>query len=150
MGLQVQHANTEDRQWAARLMADSEPWKTLHRTLEDCERSVSDPLYHIFIARNESERAGFIMLQDAGVAGSPYVKSIAVHPLYRGKGVGTRLLTFAEEYYRERSRHIFLCVSSFNTRAQQFYRSNGWINVGELRDYVVEGYSELLFYKRIR
>jgi len=41
-------------------------------------------------------------------------------------------------------------VSSFNTRAQAFYARHGYRQVGQFDDYVIEGASELLLYKRAR
>jgi ribosomal protein S18 acetylase RimI-like enzyme len=42
---------------------------------------------------------------------------------------------------------VFLCVSSFNERAQKLYQRLGYERVGELPDYVVKGYSEILMRK---
>jgi ribosomal protein S18 acetylase RimI-like enzyme len=44
---------------------------------------------------------------------------------------------------------VFLFVSSFNDKAQQFYRSLGYQRVGEVQDYVIRGHSELLMRKTI-
>jgi ribosomal protein S18 acetylase RimI-like enzyme len=83
------------------------------------------------------------------VAGSPYIKSVAVYPEFRGKRIGASLLSFAEELFRGRSKYIFLCVSSFNRRAQKFYDMNGYKVVGELKDYIIDGASEILIHKRL-
>ena len=66
----------------------------------------------------------------------------------RGTGVGSALLIHAEQYFPE-ARHIFLCVSSFNARARQLYERRGYTAVGELKDYVIEGASEILMHKRL-
>jgi ribosomal protein S18 acetylase RimI-like enzyme len=57
-------------------------------------------------------------------------------------------MTFTEQRFRDRG-HLFLLVSSFNPRAQQFYRHHGYESIGELKDYIVSGHSELIFYKRL-
>ena len=44
---------------------------------------------------------------------------------------------------------MFLCVSSFNTRARALYERLGYQVVGELRDYVVRGHSEWLLRKSV-
>jgi ribosomal protein S18 acetylase RimI-like enzyme len=148
--IQILPASDNDKQWAAELMASSDPWVTLGRTLEHCKRVTLDNSNHVFIAWKEKERTGMIILQDKGVAGSPYIKSIAIDTAYRSKGIGKLLLQFAEDYYRSSSRHLFLCVSSFNTSAQKFYKLNGWEIIGEFKDYVLEGFSEILMYKRLQ
>lgn len=148
--IQILPASDKDKQWAAELMASTDPWVTLGRTLEQCRMVTLDTSNHLFIAWMERERAGMIILQDKGVAGSPYIKSIAIDTTYRGIGIGKLLLQFAEDYYRSSSRHLFLCVSSFNTSAQKFYKLNGWDTIGEFKDYVIEGFSEILMYKRLQ
>lgn len=148
--IQIIPATDSDKQWAAELMASSEPWVTLGRTLETCKTNTFDPISHVFVAWRDQQRCGMIILQDKGVAGSPYVKSIAIAPEFRSHGIGQELLQFAEEHYRNNSRHLFLCVSSFNTRAQQFYKVHSWEVIGEFKDYVIEGASEILMYKRLR
>ena len=47
-------------------------------------------------------------------------------------------------------RHFFLCVSSFNTRARAFCPRQGYRQVGQFHDEVIDGASELLLYKRVR
>jgi ribosomal protein S18 acetylase RimI-like enzyme len=42
-----------------------------------------------------------------------------------------------------------MCVSSFNERAQELYERLGYKAVGELKDYIISGHSEILFRKRI-
>jgi hypothetical protein len=48
------------------------------------------------------------------------------------------------------ARHFLLCVSSFNARAQAFYTRHGYRQVGQFDDYVIDGASELLLYKRVQ
>lgn len=57
-------------------------------------------------------------------------------------------MAFAEQRFAGRG-HLFLLVSSFNERAQHFYREHGYQFVGELKDYLVPGHSELIFHKRL-
>jgi ribosomal protein S18 acetylase RimI-like enzyme len=47
------------------------------------------------------------------------------------------------------SRDIFLLVSDFNTDAQNFYARLGYVQVGKLDDYVVQGVSELVMWKKL-
>lgn len=85
-----------------------------------------------------------------GLAGSPYVASIAVAEDRRGRGVGEQLLDFVEAHFRPDARHLFLCVSSFNERARRLYERLGYEPVGEFQDYVVDGASEVLMHKWLR
>jgi len=149
-GVAIAPATEEERDWAACLLARSEPWITLGASLEACRESCRDPGYLLYIAHDGGRPRGAILLQRRGVAGSPYVKSIAVDPEHRSRGVGAALLEFAEKLFRDESRHLFLCVSSFNRRAYSFYERQGYSAVGMLEDYVIEGASEILMHKRLR
>ena len=76
-----------------------------------------------------------------------YIQSFDIMPGWRGNGVGTQLLNFAEEYIFDKTPNVFLCVSSFNKDAKRFYANHGYETVGELKNYVLEGYSEILMRK---
>ena len=146
----INPATMEEREWCAGLMAGSDPWITLGRTIEVCRPICHDPEYMLYVAHLEDKPCGFILLHRRGVAGSPYIASIATHESFRGKGVGSRLLAFAEDLFRSKARLIFLCVSSFNDRARKLYERKGYEVVGELKDYVIDGASEILMHKWLR
>jgi ribosomal protein S18 acetylase RimI-like enzyme len=139
----------DDHEWAARLMAASDPWVTLGRGLEACRATCHRPEFTQFIAREGDQRCGVVLVDPRGLAGSPYLVSIAVMPDWRGRGAGAALLGHCERVAAQTSRHFFLCVSSFNTRAQTFYLRQGYRLVGEFDDYLIEGASERLMYKRV-
>lgn len=143
-------ATEEERDWAAGLMACTEPWISLKASYESCYQSCHDNEYLLFIAHASGTACGMMLLQRRGVASSPYLKSIAVQDSMRGQGTGSALLNFAENYFRPVSRHFFLCVSSFNIAAIAFYQRHGYSQVGEFRDYIIEGASEILMHKRLK
>ena len=149
-GAEIRKGREEDQEWCARLMATSEPWITLGQDLELCRQKVARAGTELFVAEDGAGRelAGFILLVPYGFAGSPYINSIAVASEARGRGVGADMLRFAEEHFAGRQ-HLFLLVSSFNARAQAFYRRERYEYVGELKDYIVPGHSELIFRKTL-
>ena len=138
----------DDREWAARLMAGSDPWISLGRGLEQCQAACRRPEFVLVVALEGDERCGFALVNPRGVAGSPYLASIAVAERWRSRGVGAALLDYCE-LRAAPSRHFFLCVSSFNVRARAFYERHGYRQVGEFPDYIVDGASEWLMHKRI-
>ena len=148
--LEILPAKGEEREWAAVLMANSDPWVMLGRGLDACRLRCNDPESHLFIAHAKGATCGFILIHPHGMAGAPYVASIAVTEGFRNQGIGSRLLGFAEDLFTGRARYIFLCVSSFNVRARVLYERLGYTTVGELRDYVIDGASEYLMHKRLR
>jgi [ribosomal protein S18]-alanine N-acetyltransferase len=143
----IEPATDAEKIWAARLMAASEPWITLRADEEQCLKACLHPEHLVFIAHDCGQAAGLIVLHPRGLAGAPYIKSICISESFRGKGVGVSMILFSENLFRPDSRHIFLCVSSFNTRAQAFYKRLGYNKVGEFQDYIIRGASELLFHK---
>jgi ribosomal protein S18 acetylase RimI-like enzyme len=146
--LTIERAEENDFEWCARLMAGNEPWITLRRSLDECRVALRRPGSELFVARARRRPAGFILLHPYGFAGSPYIQSVAVAEGARSRGIGTQLVAFAERQMAAR-RFIFLCVSSFNRRAQKLYRRLGYQCVGEIPDYIVEGHSELLLCKKL-
>jgi [ribosomal protein S18]-alanine N-acetyltransferase len=140
----------DDREWAAALMAASDPWLTLGRGIEACRAACQRLECAIFVARDAHGRCGFALVNPRGVAGAPYLAAIAIDPSWRGHGVGAALMAYCEGQAALTSRHFFLCVSSFNTRARDFYHRQGYRRVGEFEDYLIEGASEWLMHKRVR
>jgi ribosomal-protein-alanine N-acetyltransferase len=147
--LEILPAQTGEREWASELMANSDPWMMLGRGLDACRMKCNDRDHHLFIAHSHGDPCGFVLIHPHGVAGSPYIASIAVAENFRSRGIGTHLLDFTEDLFQGRSRYVFLCVSSFNLRARALYERRGYSIVGELKDYAIDGASELLMHKRL-
>jgi ribosomal protein S18 acetylase RimI-like enzyme len=148
--MRIELATPADFEWCAALMASTDPWITLGRDLQACREAMQLPGYTVWMARDESGAPlGFLRLHERGVAGSPYIASIAVAEQARSHGVGKRLVAHAEQAFRGKARNIFLCVSSFNTRAQDLYFGLGYRCVATLDDYVIDGAAELLMRKRL-
>ncbi len=130
----------------ARLMASSDPWLTLGRSEPACLRAIQDPTREVFVASRDSELVGFLILCLTG-AFVGYIQTVCVAPAQRSQGLGTELIRFAEERIFRRFPNVFMCVSSFNTRARALYQRLGYEVVGELRDYIVPGHAEWLLRK---
>ena len=94
-----------------------------------------------------NEIAGFVILQICGTF-SGYIQTICIVK-YRGKGFGTKLLQFCEERILKFSPNVFICVSSFNHGAIKLYYEFGFKLVGELENFVKEGFTELLLRKTV-
>lgn len=145
----IRASQGDDPTWAARLMSASDPWVTLGRGFDACLSTCTSAVDVLEIAETGTERCGFVLVRPDGVAGAPYLVSIAVAPSFRGRGVGAALLEHVENSFRGRSRHLFLCVSSFNPRARAFYDRHGFAAVGTLKAFLVEGADEILMHKRL-
>lgn len=141
-------ATTQDAEACARLMACSEPWLTLGRTYEASLVIIQDPTRETYITREGGELAGFLIICMTG-AFVGYIQTICIHPDYRGQGLGSRMVAFAERRILTEVPNVFMCVSSFNHDARRLYERLGYQVVGELTDYIVAGYSEILLRKTI-
>lgn len=145
----MREATEGDREWAARLMAGNDPWITLRRGYEACLASCRNPVDELHIADRDGERCGFVLVRPRGLAGAPYIVSIAVDAAHRSTGVGHAMVSFVADRFRDRARHLFLCVSAFNPRARAMYEREGFIHVGELPDFIIDGASEYLMCRRL-
>jgi RimJ/RimL family protein N-acetyltransferase len=141
-------ADAADIREAARMMASSEPWITLQRTADALVPVIGDPAKEVHLVRDADGIAAFIILDLRGLTNG-YVQTICVRDDRRGGGLGAALLGWAEAYIQMQSPNVFLCVSSFNAGAQKFYARLGYERVGALREYVVDGYDEILMRKTI-
>lgn len=146
--LTVRPMRPADRTWAADVMAASEPWLTLGRGRADALKLLRNRRKQCFIVRSGGERAGFLVLDLHGPLGG-YIQTIGVAPEWRGRGVGSAALGWAEAHLFKTHRNVLLCVSSFNRGAQRLYRRAGYEVVGRLRDYVVAGHDEILLRKTL-
>ena len=137
-----------EAEMCARLMASSEPFKTIRRGYDESLRIIKDPLREVYLALIDGEVIGFIVVIMKG-AFTGYIQSICVSPDYRGKGVGSRLMDYAETRILLETPNVFLCVSDFNDRAMKLYLRRGYKVIGEIPDYLIEGSSEIFLRKTI-
>ena len=135
----------------AQMMASSDPWRRLGRSLEESYSLVRDPSREVYVALEASADVlprvvGFtILIMQGAFVG--YIQSVAVREDCRGRGVGTVLIEFAERRILRETPNVFICVSSFNPGARRLYERLGYHAVGELTDYIVRGHSEILMRK---
>ncbi|MCX6655322.1 MAG: GNAT family N-acetyltransferase [Candidatus Bathyarchaeota archaeon] len=139
---------SEDAEICARMMSSSEPYMTLRRGYEASLKLISDPMREVYVARSGSELVGFIIVVMKGAL-IGYIQSICVVAEWRGKGVGSELMDFAEKRVLFEVPNVFLMVSSFNNGARRLYKRRGYKVVGELKDFIVSGYSEIILRKTI-
>ncbi len=149
MSLDIQPiASRDEIERCARLMASSEPWITLGRDVEQSRRVLSNAALERYVARADGALAGFLVLDLQG-SFVGYLRTVCVAPEFRNRGIGTSLIHFAEDRIFRDHPNVFMLVSSFNPAAQRLYDRLGYQVVGELKDFVVKGHSEILLRKTI-
>jgi ribosomal protein S18 acetylase RimI-like enzyme len=147
----VKHLESDEEADAcARIMAASEPWITLRRDFDESLDILRDASREVYVALSDdvNEVVGFVIVNMRG-AFIGYLQSVAVREDWRGRGLGSRLVAFAERRIFREAPNVFICASSFNERAKGLYERLGYQVVGELRDYVVRGHSEWLLRKSV-
>ena len=139
---------SEEAEICARMMSGSEPYITLRRDYEASLKMISDPMREVYVAKSGSELVGFIIVVMKGAL-IGYIQSICTAAEWRGKGVGSELMDFAEKRILSEAPNVFLMVSSFNNDARRLYERRGYKVVGDLKDFIVSGYSEIIMRKTI-
>lgn len=122
----------------------SNPWNR-----ESFERELSsNRIAHYFVAVYDNQIIGFIGLwiifQEAQIT------TIAVHPDFRGKKVGEKLLDFVIDYCTKNSvKNIILEVRISNTIAQNLYYKKGFKKIGVRKWYYKDGEDALVMVKKL-
>jgi ribosomal protein S18 acetylase RimI-like enzyme len=141
-----QTSDPEDFEVCALMMSTTDPWITLGMNYEVCLTAFEGSCKELYTIRNQNEIVGFVIIQTCG-SFSGYIQTICVNENYRGRGLGKKLLRFSEERILKFSPNVFICVSSFNDGAKKLYLDFGFKLIGELENFVKQGYSELLLRK---
>jgi ribosomal-protein-alanine N-acetyltransferase len=136
----------KEAEQCARLMASSEPWVTLRRDRDLAFKFLTDPAREAYVGLVEEEIVGFMILIMHG-AFVGFIQTVAVEPEWRNRGIGTTFMKFAEDRILADTPNVFMCVSSFNDGAMRLYKRLGYEVIGELRDLIVPGHSEILLRK---
>ena len=84
------------------MMSSTDPWLTLGRDFEACLAIVKNAEREVYVA--DDGRGAFV----------GYIQTICVAPDARSKGLGIKLVEFAEERIFRETKNVFLCVSSLN------------------------------------
>jgi [ribosomal protein S18]-alanine N-acetyltransferase len=137
-----------DIQAAAKLMASNEPWLTLGRTYEKSLAIIRNPLAETYVAKVDDVVMGLAVIQLKGALVG-YIQTLLIAEEYRGHTLGNQLITFLENRIYQVSPNVFMCVSDFNTDAQRLYKRMGYEVIGEIKNYIVAGHSEILLRKTI-
>ena len=95
------------------------------------DERVLDVLYSdvIFVAREDDQPAGYVAMQPAE-AGVIVVEQLFVAPGHEQRGIGHRLLAYAEGYaIAERAQSLHVVVEESNQPARSFYKRSGFVPV---------------------
>ncbi len=136
IAIKMEKATTKDfeKMYEIELTSYMEPWPK--------EMFVMDYLFNgkseYYTAKWMKRVVGFIALWNEGE--KLHIVNIAVHPEYRKKGVGSKLIEFAVKLAKKNSKkEIYLEVRKSNEIAQKLYKKFGFDRSKELERYYNNG-----------
>ncbi len=105
---------------------------------------------HGFIVAQQEMLLGMAWFERTGIFGpGGYLRLIALCPGSEGQGIGGLLLDEVERQVGQKSRALFLLVSSFNEGARRFYARRGYTEMGTLKGFVRDDIDEILCVKKL-
>ncbi|HUQ80292.1 MAG TPA: GNAT family N-acetyltransferase, partial [Gemmatimonadaceae bacterium] len=113
----------------ADIMSSNDPWRRLGRTFDVSYEMMRDPAREVYVALDGDSVAGFLIVIMQGVL-TGYIQTVAVRPEWRGRGLGSAIIEFAEVRIFRDKPNVFICVSSFNPDARRLYERLGYQVVG--------------------
>jgi ribosomal protein S18 acetylase RimI-like enzyme len=76
-----------------------------------------------------------------------YLELLGVAGEARHQGTGKQLLAHVEAVVFARTKNLFACVSDFNLGARDFYRKQGFQEIGPMPNFLIPGSAEILLRK---
>lgn len=144
----IRAMQAEDRAEIVQLLGESDPWKTLGYTIADWNR-IFCPLPQgrdSYVAELDGRVAGVALVKQKFLLGD-YLELLGVAEWARQKGIGSLLLKHVEELVFERTKNLFACVSDFNQPARDFYKKQGYQEIGPMPNFLIPGSAEILLRK---
>ena len=140
----------DDRDTVIALLGDSDPWKTLGFGQEDWGRIFCPTPQgrDSFVGEIEGQIASIAIVRQKFLLGD-YLELLGVAGWARGKGMGTQLLRHIESLVFARTKNLFACVSDFNKGARDFYKKQGYQEIGPMPNFLIPGTAEILLRKTI-
>jgi ribosomal-protein-alanine N-acetyltransferase len=140
----------DDRDNVIALLGDSDPWKTLGYNQEDWGRIFCPTPQgrDSFVGEIEGKIAAIAIVRQKFLLGD-YLELLGVAGWARGKGMGTQLLRHIESLVFVRTKNLFACVSDFNKGARDFYKKQGYQEIGPMPNFLIPGTAEILLRKTI-
>lgn len=147
-GPSIRPMRPEDRDAVIQLLADSDPWKTLGYDDKDWSR-IFCPVpqgRESFVAEANGQIMGIAIVRQKFLLGD-YLELLGVAGWARHQGTGRQLLAFVEALVFARTKNLFVCVSDFNRGARDFYRKQGYQEIGPMPNFLIPGSAEILLRK---
>jgi ribosomal protein S18 acetylase RimI-like enzyme len=144
----IRDMQPDDRDTVVQLLAESDPWKRLGYTEDDWNRIFCPTPQgrDSYVIELDGRVAGIAIVKQKFLLGD-YLELLGVSGWARGKGIGRRLLGHVEQLVFGRTKNLFACVSDFNTGAREFYKKQGYREIGPMPNFLIPGSAEMLLRK---
>lgn len=110
--------------------------------------------YIIYVAEENGELAGYVCYGPTPATESTFdLYWIVVHPALQRRGIGGKLLAFAEKECRKRGGRLMVIETSSTEKyagTRNFYRLNGYEVEGRIKDFYAVGDDRLIFTRRFQ
>jgi [ribosomal protein S18]-alanine N-acetyltransferase len=144
----IRPMESKDRDAVVRLLSETDPWKRLGYTQEDWLRIFCPTPQgrETFVIDTEGTVVAIAIVRQKFLLGD-YLELLGVADWARGKGIGKELLAHIELIVFGRTTNLFACVSDFNSGARNFYKKQGYQEIGPMPNFLIPGSAEILLRK---
>lgn len=144
----IRPMTADDRAAVIAMVLHSDPWIRLGYRQADWDRYFcpTPAGRETYVVDANGTVVGIAVLRPNFLAGD-YLELLGVGGGVRGKGLGQRLLQHVESVVFARAKNLFACVSDFNEPARRFYKKQGYQDVGQLPNLLIQGSAEILIRK---
>lgn len=135
----------------ADVLAGMDPWAALGFAASGIAAYLNrdDPALSRYAVRVDGAVAGVLCVRWPWLRG-PYIELLGLAPACQGLGLGKALLGWTEAEARKAGAgNLWVAASSFNQRALEFYRKQGFREIGLVEGLVRPGFDEVLLRKRL-
>ncbi len=157
--INIREMRKEDRESVQKILVDTKKFTqeeidVAMETIDIYLNNHSPKDYFIFTAVLEDNSvAGFINFGLVPITEGTYdIYWIAVDPACQGRGMGTVLVSFAEEKIKAMEGHM-ICIETSSTEkylpTQQFYEKLGYVLESRIRDFYRIGDDRMIYIKRL-
>ena len=132
------------------ILATSDPWLTLHISKNAIENYISndDSNLYKYLIKIEDEISGIICIRNPWLIG-PYIELFGLKPECRNLGIGREIINWIELETRHKYKNLWVTTSSFNIKALNFYKKQGFYKIGVIDELLSSSYDEILLRKRL-
>ncbi|MFZ5899518.1 MAG: GNAT family N-acetyltransferase [Bacillota bacterium] len=148
MDVVIRKARDEDLDAIGKLVGNDPAWISYGFDEKRAREMVKRMPDQAYVAEIGDRIVGVVTLRPNGFGHlGCFLRMIVVDPEFRGQGIGHALLCRAWTLSREHGKSLFAICSADNTAACKFFEQEGFTAVGQLPSLVVEGRSEVLYWK---